>query len=166
VRDRTSWPEGTYREGELLRPIGALEEGTRLARVLVEIPDPLAREEANADSEQLLIGAFVEVELEAQEVSDVARIPRDLIRDEDTVWVMKNGKLEIRDVTITVEDQNYAYISEGLEADERVVVTNLASVVEGAALRVEGANGSGGSRPADANESDEQDAAGSDGGGQ
>jgi RND family efflux transporter MFP subunit len=166
VRDRTSWPEGTYREGELLRPIGALEQGTRLARVLVEVPDPLAREAANADAEQLLIGAFVQVELEAREVSDVARIPRDLIRNENTVWVMEDGKLRIREVTIAVQDVEYAYISEGLTADDRIVATNLASVVEGAPLRVEGVEDSNGSSSQSGDAAEEQDASSSDGGSQ
>jgi hypothetical protein len=36
-------------------------------------------------------------------------------------------------------DRDYAYISAGLSAEDRVVSTNLANVVEGASLRLEGA---------------------------
>jgi hypothetical protein len=48
---------------------------------------------------------------------------------------MKNGKLAIRKADIVFTDSRYAYISEGLEEDDMVVVTNLRTVVEGAGLR-------------------------------
>ncbi|MDX5438313.1 MAG: efflux RND transporter periplasmic adaptor subunit, partial [Pontibacter sp.] len=43
VIDANSWPEGQYRKGYLFRLVGALDTQTRLARVLISVPDPLAR---------------------------------------------------------------------------------------------------------------------------
>lgn len=136
VRDRVAWPEGAHRDARLLRPIGALEEGTRLARILVEVQDPLARREDHRTAPPLLLGAFVEVSLRARPVEDVIRIQRELVRDGDTVWVMEDDVLRIRDVEVVFSDPDYAYVSAGLEADDRIVVTNLATVVDGAPLRV------------------------------
>ncbi len=48
---------------------------------------------------------------------------------------MKEGKLEIREVEIVFRDAEHAYIREGLEQGEEVVVTTLATVAEGVGLR-------------------------------
>lgn len=131
------WPEGTVREGRAVRVVGALDETTRLARVVVEVQDPLARSPENAALEPLMVGAFVEVEMEAVQVEDVVRIPRDYVRAGDTVWEMDSDDLlQIREVDIVFEDDDWAYISEGLSPDARVVTSNLATVRAGAELRL------------------------------
>jgi hypothetical protein len=50
---------------------------------------------------------------------------------------MKNGKLRIRDLQILFRDSQYAYIEEGISEDDSIVTTNLTTVVDGAALRLE-----------------------------
>lgn len=135
IRDRSAWPEGEFRMGNVDGIVGALEEQTRLARVLVTVPDPLARE--TPDKSALIIGAFVEAQIEAEEIADVIRLDRDYLRGNDTVWIMEHGELRIRDVEIVFRDVDYAYIESGLNEGDRVVTTNLATVVEGARLRVE-----------------------------
>ncbi|HIK74468.1 MAG TPA: hypothetical protein EYG00_07180 [Alcanivorax sp.] len=55
--------------------------------------------------------------------------------------MMEDGALDIRDVTVLLRDGDYAYISEGLEQGDQVVATDLATVVDGAALRLENAAG-------------------------
>jgi hypothetical protein len=65
------------------------------------------------------------------------RINRDYVRTNQTVWVMNEGKLNIREVQVVLSDSDYAYISEGLEANELVVTSSLSAVAEGLALRTE-----------------------------
>lgn len=134
VRNRTAWTRGQYRKGYLYQLIGTLEEQTRLARVLVSVPDPLS---INADNQlPLMIGSFVEVSVRGKEIPDAIRIDRNLIRQNETVWLMRDDRLTIRDVDILLRDEKYAYVSSGLSPDDQVVVTNLATVAEGARLRV------------------------------
>lgn len=143
IRNPSAWPEGASREGRLHRLVGTLEDGTRMARVLIEVPDP-HRGVGSADVPPLLIGSFVEASIEARPLDDVVRLSRDYVRSGDTVWVMaEDSTLQIRDVEIAFRDAVYAYITRGLDAGERVVTTNLASVVDGARLRVEGAGDAG-----------------------
>jgi RND family efflux transporter MFP subunit len=137
IRNRSAWLPGEYRTGNLFRLVGILEDGTRLARVLVTVPDPLARMDSPSGLPKLMIGSFVEVTIQARELGDVIRLNRDYIRKGRTVWVMDDGKLQIRSVDIILRDDNYAYISSGLKKDEMVVTTNLTTVVEGAGLRLE-----------------------------
>lgn len=136
IRDRTSWEPGASRTGYLYRRVGALGPQTRMARVLIEVPEPLAKEPP------MMIGAFVEARIQARELENIIRLKRDFLRKDETVWVMEDGKLRIRPVDIVFRDAEYAYISSGLEKDDRVVTTNLSTVVDGAPLRLEGADDS------------------------
>ena len=53
---------------------------------------------------------------------------------------MKNEKLRIQEVEVIFRDAQYAYIDGGLEEGVRIVTTNLTTVVDGAALRMEQPN--------------------------
>lgn len=141
ITNRTAWPEGEYRTGYLYKMLGSLEGQTRMARVLISVPDPHLHLDDNADQPILMIGSFVEANIEAEELSDVVRLNRDHIRDNETVWVMEDKKLRISDVNIVFEDAEYAYIDGGLSGDDRVVTTNLTTVTDGAPLRLEGSEG-------------------------
>ncbi|WP_339734068.1 efflux RND transporter periplasmic adaptor subunit [uncultured Sunxiuqinia sp.] len=137
IRSRTAWGADEFRSGHLYKLVGALESQTRLARVLVEVKDPLVQQPASEGLPPLMIGAFLKTEIEGKKLEDVVRLNRDYLRQNETVWVMEDGKLRIRDVEIIFRDEHYAYITGGLYEDDQVVTTNLSTVVDGAALRVE-----------------------------
>lgn len=138
IRNRTAWPEGVYREGHVDELLGNLAARTRLARVLVTVEDPLARRSGSRELPPLIIDSYVEARIEADPLSDVMRIDRDYVRKDDTVWVMEDGKLSIREVEILLQDGEHAYIASGLDEGDRVVTTNLSTVVDGARLRLRG----------------------------
>ena len=87
------------------------------------------------DAPPLILDTLIETEIEGRPIPDVIRLDRALVRDSDTVWVMKDDKLEIRDVEIIFRDAEHAYIRDGLEHSEEVVVTTLATVANGIGLR-------------------------------
>ena len=148
IRNRTAWPEDVHREGRVDELLGDLEGTTRMARVLVAVEDPLARRGAAGESGDpgetppLIIGSYVEARIEGEPLADVVRLDRDYVRQDDTVWVMEEGRLSIRAVEIVLQDADYAYIAGGVRAGEKVVSTNLSTVTEGARLRLEGVEGS------------------------
>jgi hypothetical protein len=67
----------------------------------------------------------------------VVRVPRAFIRQNDTIWLMRDDRLVINDVDIVFKDADYAYIRSGVNADDRVVTSNLATVEDGVRLRLE-----------------------------
>lgn len=138
IRNRTAWEAEASREGQLFRMVGTLENETRMARVLITVTDPLSYRAANAEAPTLMIGAYVEAQMQAEPLHNVVRLNRDYVREEETVWVMEDGKLRIRDVSIVFRDAQYAYIESGLKDGARVVTTNLSTVSDGAPLRLEG----------------------------
>jgi RND family efflux transporter MFP subunit len=138
ITNRTVWEESEFREGYLYKLIGSLEGNTRLARVLVAVEDPLVQQSDSMNLQPLIIGSFMEVGIKAREIKDVFRVSRDLIRKNETVWVMVDNKLQIREVDIPIMDAKYAYITSGLNENEKVVSTNLTTVVNGVSLRTAG----------------------------
>ena len=135
IKNSTAWPDEQYREGYLDKQIGALDGQTRLARVLVKVTDPLAKNTDLQGKPILMIGTFVEVDIKANKLDNVVRLNRDYIRSNKTVWVMKEDKLEIRKVDIVLTDNEFAYISKGLSEGEQVVITDLSTVSNGIGLR-------------------------------
>ena len=119
--------------------IGALESQTRMARVLLTVADPLAHEPESSGLPPLMVGSFVEVIIEGKPLENVIRMDRDLLRKNDTVWLKQDGVLRIRKVDIVFRDHEYVFVREGLDTDDEVVTTNLATVIDGAPLRLEGA---------------------------
>lgn len=144
VRNRQAWPEDVVREGRLFRMVGALDENTRMGRVLATIPDPMARAEGAEGKPRLIVGEFLEVTIEGNELDDVVRLNRDYLREDDTVWVMDDGKLRVQEAEVAVRDADYAYVTSGLEDGARVVTTNISTVVDGAELRLRGDESNGG----------------------
>jgi multidrug efflux pump subunit AcrA (membrane-fusion protein) len=139
IVNRTAWPEGKYRQGRIKRLIGALDEQTRLARVLVSVSDPLALKESTKGP-KMIVGTVVQAEIEGRPLSNVFRINRDHLREEETLWIKKDGKLEIRDAVVVFQDKQYAYLSEGLVNGDQIVTSNLATVAQGVLLRTESEN--------------------------
>ena len=113
------------------RLIGEVDESTRLARVIVAVPDPLGDEGEQA----LILGSIVQVEVEAKPILEAVRLDREYLRQSDTVWVMREGKLRIQPVDVRFSDAEHAFIGGGLAAGDRVVTTSLATVVDGLAIR-------------------------------
>ena len=137
IKNPSGWPDGVYRKGNLFQMVGNLEEQTRMARVLVRIPDPLNAQTDTAELPELIIGAFLQAEIAAEPLAGVIRLKRDYLREDETVWVMQDEQLDIREVTVQFTDENYAYISSGLQEEEKIVSTNLATITEGARLRTQ-----------------------------
>lgn len=123
----------------LVRLLGDLDPRGRLARVLVEVEDPLDLELPLAERRPLLLGSFVEVIIEGRDLEDVALIPRIALREGDTVWIMKpDDTLEVRPVEPTWRGPEKVYVRNQLEAGERLITSRIATPVPGMPLQLIG----------------------------
>lgn len=132
LRNVDAWGEDVTREGRVSRLIGSLDESTRLARVLVIVDDPLGRSNG---APPLILDSLLDTEIEAKAMKNVVRLDRNFVRDEDRVWVKKDGKLDIREVQIDFRDGDNVYISDGLDDGDEVVVSTLATPAAGIGLK-------------------------------
>ena len=83
----------------------------------------------------MTVGSFVAVQMPIKTLNDVAKIERQHVRKNDTLWLMKDQKLAIKKLKILFRDAQHVYVQEGLSAGEQVVTTDISRVTEGAALR-------------------------------
>ncbi len=125
------------RQGHLLRTNGSVDTQTRLAGILISVPDPLALQSDKMQPQfPLILGDYVKVSLIGKELKNIVRIPQSYIRDGNTIWIEKNRKLVIRPVTIVYLDRQYAYITEGISNGERIITSNIITPVVDMALRL------------------------------
>ncbi|MEM1032292.1 MAG: HlyD family efflux transporter periplasmic adaptor subunit [Myxococcota bacterium] len=160
----------TERDGRVVRLLSDLDPVGRLARILVEVDDPLgAPASRKADDEDaaaaatsggtlpLLLGSYVTVEIEGVEVSGLAEVPRIALQEEDRVYALTaDDTLRIVDVDIVWGDRDHVLVRGDLEDGDRLVTSTLPTAVEGMTLRAITSAENGGERaPSDAEPSEE-----------
>lgn len=124
--------------GHLVKVMGDLEANGRMARVLIEVKNPLGHAKPDSDGKvPLLLGEYVRVTLEGIEVAEVISLHRNLLHDNDTIWLLRDNCLEIITVDVIWRGRNEILIA-NTELDGReIVVTNLPAPVSGMQLRLE-----------------------------
>ena len=136
---RITSEDGSKRTGHAVKILGSLEDGGLLAQVLVEVRDPLGRNAEGADAVPLLLGDRVQVKIEGKPLADVLVLPRTALRDGVHVWTVNE---ENRLVTVTpdiVWRGEDTVFCRGLDAGTDIIVSDLATPVEGMELQVIGA---------------------------
>ena len=131
--------DGTVeREGHIVRLLPDLDPAGRMARVLVEIDDPLGLSRPPEERGMpMLLGASVRVDIDAGVSHGWVELPRRALREGDVVWVVgADNRLAVRPVRIGWRRVDTVLVSQGLAAGERVIVSALPSAVAGMALRV------------------------------
>lgn len=130
------------RSGHVLRVTGALAESSRMALVLISVPDPLG---LAGGEPPLLLDEYVTVRITGRVIPDVVPLPRSALREDAKVWIDQNGKLDIRPVAVAWRERDTVYLSSGVEPGEMIVLTDISGATQGMALRVQdGAGASGG----------------------
>jgi len=127
------------RKGHVIRLLGDLDQVGRLARLLVEVEDPfqLKSDQPPTSNIPLLLGAFVTVSIDGVDLHDVAQVPRRALYENNKVFALKaDNTLTIKKVDIVWGSDDMALVTGPLENGERVVISKLATPVEGMKLRV------------------------------
>ncbi|GAB2900663.1 efflux RND transporter periplasmic adaptor subunit [Microbulbifer echini] len=130
----SQWPAGIYREGEFVRVIPVLEEQGRLARVLVELDDPLSV--LNPSQPQLLLNDLARVDIVSRSEEALVRIPLTALQDGNLVWVVRDNRTNILPVAVAYISDNFAVLESGLSGGEALVTTRLITVTDGMPVRV------------------------------
>jgi len=126
------------REGKVIRLMGDLSEEGRMARILIEVNDPLGLDQKKNLLPPLLIGDYVHVRIEGNILENVYQIPRTALRDNAFIWVMnENSNLEIKEIRPIWREVDTVLIDGGIKPGERLVITDLSAPVEGMPLQLE-----------------------------
>jgi RND family efflux transporter MFP subunit len=136
VFNPTAWGDDTYREGTVIQLLPGLETRGRMARLLIEVDDPLALEKVNANKPQILIDSFVRVVIDGKKIPKAFEISREYIHRGNQLWVYgEGGKLAIREVTVGFKNRDSMLIISGVRSGDEVITTNISTPVEGLTLR-------------------------------
>jgi RND family efflux transporter MFP subunit len=126
------------RTGTVVRLLSDLETEGRMARVLISVKDPLGSGEKGDGSPALLIGEYVRVAIQGEQLHEVYRIPRTALRDNTHVWIAgENGKLKILAVETLWRDRDSVLLRNGFRPGDLLIVSDLSTPVDGMAVKVE-----------------------------
>ncbi len=134
-------------DGYVDRVEGALDEQTRTLDVIVRVPEPYRGDAPNAGGSEggdadpgtggppLLVGKFVDVELEGIAPDAWFRIRRAALRPGNEVWAVRNDRLRIVPVEILQRLDDDVYVTGDLEAGEQIVVGGIQVGTDGMEVR-------------------------------
>jgi RND family efflux transporter MFP subunit len=124
--------------GRVIRLLPDLSKEGRMARLLIEVNDPLDLQAKNEKQPMLLIGEYVRVSIEGEELQNVFQVPRSALHNDSEVWIVnEEGKLSIRSVKTIWRDRDSVVLRDGFKSGESLVVSDIAAPVAGMDLRIE-----------------------------
>jgi RND family efflux transporter MFP subunit len=125
-------------QARIIRTEGVVDEISRVVYAVAQIVDPYAVL-GQSHQQELKIGTFVNAEIKGLPADNVVVLPRYVLRPDNTVLVAnENNELEILPVTVVRAEPKEVYISEGIKAGTRVVITTLDAPVPGTKLAIRG----------------------------
>jgi len=125
-------PSGAVREGRVIKLLADLEEKGRMARLLIEVRDPLCLLPENADRTPLLIGEYVRAEISGRELQQVYSIPRKALHNNQNIWIATpDNTLDIRRVDVLWRDEQRILVRDSMRAGERLIVSDLTAPIQG-----------------------------------
>lgn len=123
---------------QIVRSEAVIDERNRLHYVVAQVKDPYGMHARDKAKPALTTGLFVEAEIEGRLLQGVYTLPRLAIHNTNTVWLLdKDARLEIRSIELIHRGEEKAYVSQGLNPGETVIISPLDAVVQGMQLRVE-----------------------------
>ncbi len=126
-----------FRIGHVVRLAASLEKQGRMAQILVEVEDPLSLKAANKGKPQLLLGSYVQAQIDGKSIPSAISINRAFVHDGKYVWLMdKDGLLDIHEVSILFRNRDQLIIENSIKEGERIVTSSLPSPIEGIPLRL------------------------------
>ena len=126
-----------------------VDNQTRMVPCRVYVPDPLdvsvnyekGARNLSTNPPTLMTGMFVRIEIDARPPIPLVRIPQAAVQPGDVVWVVKDRKLIRKPILIATSNDKdvIAYQQvEGLQAGDEIVISPLATPVEGASVSLPG----------------------------
>jgi RND family efflux transporter MFP subunit len=138
TRARIIYAQGYERNGTVIRLMGDLSPEGRMARVLIEVEDPLGLKNSKNDKPSLLIGDYVRVEIEGKKLENVYQIPRKAFRDNAYIWIAsENSTLEIEEVNPVWRDAGVVLIDNGIKPGDLLIISDLPAPIDGMPIQVE-----------------------------
>lgn len=130
-----SWGKGYFRNAYIKRLMPTLDEEGRMAKLLIAVSDPLCREKENQNKKSLILGSFVQVNIQGRMLENVVPIPRSYIHDGKYIWINKSGKLKISTIEILWKDRDYVYVGGESISGKKIIFSDIPAAVDGMKIK-------------------------------
>ncbi len=125
-------------DGVIVRTEGVLDPLTREVMAVAQVDDPFGVRGDIERAAPLAPGLFVRAEISGRVVDGVFELPSSAYRAGLGLLVVDGeNRLRIRKVHLLRQDARRVYVTGGIEAGERVVVSALESPIDGMEMRVD-----------------------------
>ncbi|MEP4146533.1 MAG: efflux RND transporter periplasmic adaptor subunit [Halioglobus sp.] len=122
-------------QARLARLERRVDEQTRVFFLVAQVDRPYDKA---LHTHILAMGLFVEASFEGAAIPNAVRLPRSALHQQSYVYVVADGKLARRDVTLLRREGDSVIVGEGLQAGDRVVLSRLDLMVDGMAVQADG----------------------------
>ena len=124
----TSYGGDTFQaNGYIVRSESQIDPKTRMISVIATIP-------MNKMNKKLKVGLFVNAEIDGLSFKNITVVPRSAVKN-DMIWVVEKNYLRKKSVEVIRYEDDLAFITDGLNKNDRVLVTRLDSYVDGMTVR-------------------------------
>ena len=113
--------------GRVMRLKGQVDPITRMVHVIVEVTDPL---DTQGYGHRLMPGMFVRAHIHGNTLMRVATLPRHSLRDNNTVWLVRDAKLRFHCVE-PIRKQHTDVLVRGLVDGLQVITSGLDVYTDG-----------------------------------
>lgn len=134
TRDQIEGNHCTF-SGTAERLISNLEDIGRMVQILVSVPDPL---KPTVGCPPLLLGTYVKVEITGKELSNVIKIPRKAIREQNQVYIAnQNLRLALHTPEIVHQTEETIWAKNTFDPRDRIIVSEVQTPLLGTKLEIE-----------------------------
>jgi RND family efflux transporter MFP subunit len=133
----SAWGKDVYRDGVIKRLQAEIEPEGRMAKILVEVDDPLCQKAENKTKPPLMLGTYVQVALEGSVLNNVIELPETTLHDGKTLWLLnEKNELAFMDIAPIWKENGNIYLTQNTFPENTVVITSdLAAPMLGMALK-------------------------------
>jgi RND family efflux transporter MFP subunit len=133
----SAWGKDVYRDGVIKRLQAEIEPEGRMAKILVEVDDPLCQKAENKTKPPLMLGTYVQVALEGSMLNNVIELPETTLHDGKTLWLLnEKNELAFMDIAPIWKENGNIYLTQNTFPENAVVITSdLAAPMLGMALK-------------------------------
>ncbi len=130
----SSLVKGAQWDGRIVRTESAIDAVARQLHCVAQIDDPFG--EAAAGRTPLKIGEYVTARIAGRTIPNAVVVPTKAIYQSTYAYVVEDGRLEQRTVSIAWQNDVEAIIDAGLVSGDRLIITPLGQVTSGTPVRV------------------------------
>ena len=118
-------------DGFVSRIKGQMEEKTRTLPVVIQVQNGHP-----GTGHPLMPGMFVMVEIVGKQVKDIFLLPQETVHENNSVYVVEDGKVHIKLVKVLRRVDNQLYINEGINEGDQIITRFPGVATEGMNVRV------------------------------